>query len=51
MVRQMVDNWTLLVLAIGIFGAVILNVAKSIVRDYNDLREELKRSRAMRGQK
>jgi hypothetical protein len=51
MIRQMVDNWTLLVLAIGILAAVILNVAKSIVRDYNDLRGELRRTRTTTGAK
>jgi len=44
MSKDKLERWTLWVLALGLLITVSLNVAKSIVRDCKDLREEMHRA-------
>jgi len=43
MSKAKIERWTLWVLAVGILATVTFNVAKSIVREYNDLQQEIHR--------
>jgi hypothetical protein len=50
MSKEKIERWTLWVLAVGILVAVSFNVAKSIVRDYHELQQEIHRPAATRAQ-
>jgi len=39
--KKKIERWTLWVLAIGLLASVSLNVAKSVVRDYHELWQEI----------
>jgi hypothetical protein len=41
--KEKIERWTLWVLAVGLLAAVTLNVAKTVVRDYHDLQQEIHR--------
>jgi hypothetical protein len=43
MSRDRIDHWTLWVLAAGVLIAVVLHVAKWIVRDFKELQQEIHR--------
>ena len=44
--REAIERFTLWVFAVGLLITVMLTVAKSAVRDYKDLREEIRRPAA-----
>jgi hypothetical protein len=44
--KKKIERWTLWVLAVGLLAAVTLNVAKTVVRDYHDLQQEIHRPTA-----
>jgi hypothetical protein len=50
MTKAKIERWTLWVLAVGILATVSFNVAKSIVREYNDLQYEIHRPAAKQAQ-
>ncbi len=50
MTRDRIDHWTLWVLAAGVLIAVVLHVAKWIVRDFKELQEEIHRPAATQAQ-
>jgi hypothetical protein len=50
MSRDRIDHWTLWVLAAGVLIAVVLHVAKWIVRDFKELQQEIHRLAATHAQ-
>jgi hypothetical protein len=46
MTKAKIERWTLWVLAVGILATATFNVAKSIVKEYNDLQHEIHRPAA-----
>ena len=46
MTKKKIERWTLWVLAIGLLAGVSLNVAKSVVREYRELQQEIHQPQA-----